>query len=633
MCRGVLAGCGLTVVVALMACRGNSQPVASSTAARESTPSAVRPADDDLVGVWKAKRTFGPDARGPLMLRREREAWTADFLGRLRPVRSDRGELAFELPGGEGSFLGRLSADARRIVGHWTPLPSVIHGSRFAVPVVLDADGADRWRGQVVPLDDTCTLYLVTAHRPDGTLGAFLRNPERNLGVRYDVNHLVRDGAALRLVGRRGRSSAERTLASGSHDAASATLSLAFPDLGGAYDFHRDGEASEIYPRGQHPDRYAYQPPPALDDGWRTGTLDEVAISRAGIEAFIQRLVDMPIESVHTPEVDGVLVARHGKLVVEEYFHGESRDRLHDSRSAAKSLTATIVGAAIAAGAPLALVTPVYATMNGGQAPAGLEPRKQAMTLEHLLMMRSGWFCDDGNPDAPGNEAVIEEQTAEPDYYRYSLKVPMATAPDEASVYCSMNPNLALGMVGRATGELQLATFDRLVAGPMGFGRYAWPLDPAGHPYGGGGVRLLPRDLLKLAQMMLDGGVWNGHRIVSRDFAARAGSPLHDLRNLQYGYLWWNIEYPYKQRTLRALFAAGNGGQLAMAVPELDLAIAIYAGNYSDRPGVVVQQELVPRYVLPAVREPGDDPAAPVAPREFTTPYVTPVAPAPAPAP
>src|SRR3954470_10049175 len=143
MCCGVLSGCGLTAVVALMACRGNSQPVASSTAARESTPSAARPADDDLVGVWKAKRTFGPDARGPLMLRREREAWTADFLGRLRPVRSDRGELAFELPGGGGSFLGRLSADRQRIVGHWTPVPSVIHGMRFAVPVVLEADGAD----------------------------------------------------------------------------------------------------------------------------------------------------------------------------------------------------------------------------------------------------------------------------------------------------------------------------------------------------------------------------------------------------------------------------------------------------------------------------------------------------------
>jgi len=330
MRRGRFPGCWLSALVALLACRGNPRPVASSNAASPvaapTTPSAARPTDDDLVGVWKAKRRFGPDARGPLTLRREREGWTADFLGRLRPVHPERAELAFELPGGEGSFRGRLAADRQRVVGHWTPVPSVIHGVRFAVPVVLEADGADRWRGQVVPLDDAFTLYLVTAPRPDGTLGAFLRNPERNIGVRYDVDHLVRDGAAVRLVGRLGRSGAERTLLTGSYDAGSATLSIAFPERGGTYDFHREDEHSELYPHGKHPDRYVHQPPPALGDGWRTGTLDEVGISRTGIEAFIQRLLDMPIETVHTPEVDGVLVARHGKLVVEEYFHGESRE-------------------------------------------------------------------------------------------------------------------------------------------------------------------------------------------------------------------------------------------------------------------------------------------------------------------
>jgi CubicO group peptidase (beta-lactamase class C family) len=252
------------------------------------------------------------------------------------------------------------------------------------------------------------------------------------------------------------------------------------------------------------------------------------------------------------------------------------------------------------------------------------------MTVEHLLMMRSGFFCDDSNPDAPGNEDAMSDQTAEPDYYRYSLEVPMASAPDEASVYCSMNPNLALGAVGRATGELQLDTFDRLMGEPMQIARYAWPLDPAGHPYGGGGVRMLPRDFMKLGQLMLGGGVWGGRRILGADFVARASSPLHDLNGIQYGYLWWNIEYPYKQRTLRAYFAAGNGGQAVMAIPALDLVIAVYAGNYSDRTSIIVQQELIPKYILPAVREAGDDANAPVAPRAFDTPYGKPAPAAPA---
>ncbi|HEX7836663.1 MAG TPA: serine hydrolase [Kofleriaceae bacterium] len=137
-------------------------------------------------------------------------------------------------------------------------------------------------------------------------------------------------------------------------------------------------------------------------------------------------------------------------------------------------------------------------------------------------------------------------QTADPDYYRYLLKVPLASAPGETSVYCSMSPNLVFGIVGRVTGEAVLDTFDRLIAEPLHVARYAWPLEPAGHPYGGGGVRALPRDFMKLGQVMLDGGTWNGHRILGREFVARASAPLHDLNGIRYGYLWWSIEYPYK---------------------------------------------------------------------------------------
>jgi hypothetical protein len=72
---------------------------------------------------------------------------------------------------------------------------------------------------------------------------------------------------------------------------------------------------------------------------------------------------------------------------------------------------------------------------------------------------------------------------------------------------------------------------------------------------------------------------------------------------------------------VRAFFAGGNGGQTVMVVPDLDLAIAIFAGNYADRVSLQVQQDLVPNYILPAVRERGDDPNAPVVRREFTTPY------------
>jgi CubicO group peptidase (beta-lactamase class C family) len=198
--------------------------------------------------------------------------------------------------------------------------------------------------------------------------------------------------------------------------------------------------------------------------------------------------------------------------------------------------------------------------------------------------------------------------------------VPLATPPGTNAVYCSSSPNLALGMLDRASGELPLYAFDRLVAGPMRIDTYAWGLDGVGNLYGGGGVRFLPRDFLKFGQLLLDGGSWRGRRILDAAYAQRSGAPLYHLRNVTYGYLWWSEDYPYKDRTVRVVRAAGAGGQLVNVIPELGLVVAIFGGNYSSK----VQGELhhyVPRFILPAVREPGDDPSAPVVPREFKSPY------------
>jgi CubicO group peptidase (beta-lactamase class C family) len=320
-------------------------------------------------------------------------------------------------------------------------------------------------------------------------------------------------------------------------------------------------------------------------------------------------------------QLHGVLIARHGKLVLEEYFHGENRDKLHMTRSAAKSVTAVIVGAVMQAGAPLKPSSPVYEVMNGGKFPPGLEPQKRAMTLENLLTMSSGLFCDDNNDDAPGNEETMWDQTAEPDFYRFTMKVPMATPPGENAVYCSASPNLALGMVGRATNELPIYSFDRLIAGPMKIGNYVWPLDPAGNPYGGGGAMFLPRDFMKFAQLMLIGGRWEGRRILSSYFVAQATAPLYHLAHIYYGYNWWSEDFPYKSRSVHAFMALGAGGQILTVVPELDLVVAFYAGNYSSRVQKDLGHNYVPRYLLPAVREAGDDEKAPVVDRDFTSPY------------
>jgi len=107
---------------------------------------------------------------------------------------------------------------------------------------------------------------------------------------------------------------------------------------------------------------------------------------------------------------------------------------------------------------------------------------------------------------------------------------------------------------------------------------------------------------MKLGQVMLDNGRWRGKQIVSESWARKSSSPLYDLLGFHYGYLWWDTDYDYKGRKVRAFFAAGNGGQIVMGFPELDLLINFWGGNYSDRAGVTPQRVYVPQFILPAVK-------------------------------
>ncbi len=558
-----------------------------------------------LDGIWEAKRHFGPEVRGPLELARAGATWQARIAGYEQAVTVDRDHLTFALPGARGSFVGRLGKDDV-IRGHWVQPPDVNSGSKYASPVVLRAHGKDSWRGDVVPLDDDFTLDLVMSHAADGSLQMWIRNPDRNAGLRWAIDRVAQDGDHIQLLGKPPARGAAPVIGEGTYHADDPRLSIYFPQRGGSYDFSPIGDdpTPGFYARGKHPPPYVYQPPPADDDGWKVGTLDEVGMVPGPIAELVAA-IEVPPATLHDPDIHGFLIARHGTLVAEEYFHGFHRDRPHDTRSAAKSVTATLVGAAIQHGAPLDPSTRVYDLFYKGAPPAGTDPRKLAMTVEHLLTMSSGYDCDDWAGSRPGSEDTILDDQPDPDYYRYILQLPMQLAPGTQAVYCSINPDLLGDVVATATGRPVLELFQELIAEPLQIRRYYLDLQPTGEPYLGGGQKYLPRDFMKFGQLMLDGGVWNGTRIVSKAYAERASSPLVTLRGnkyaMKYGYLWWTVDYTYKGRTVAAYFASGNGGQEVVVIPALDLVIAAYGGSYADAGGWIMVRTYIEKYILPAL--------------------------------
>src|SRR5256884_1841732 len=227
----------------------------------------------------------------------------------------------------------------------------------------------------------------------------------------------------------------------------------------------------------------------------------------------------MPMDSLNTLQIHSLLIARHGKLVLEEYFHGTSRDEPHNLRSASKSWTATLIGAAIHAGVPLRVDTTVSRTMLG-TVPADLDPRKRAMTLEHLLTMPAGCNCDE-NDSTSANEDVMDDRGIE-HWWDYTLGVSLVSAPGDKIFYCSTEAHLAGGLLAKVAGKPQLELFDRLLARPMRMRNYYLALRD-GDAYGGGGHALTPARLADHSQ------IWELHRPCQRHVLCGVGDEWRPL--------------------------------------------------------------------------------------------------------
>lgn len=590
-----------------------SQPASGDTATASGS--------EQLVGVWAGRRDYGPEVAGALTLTRDSAGWTAEIAGYRLPVALDGGQLGFEVPGDGGRFHGRIHPAGGAVEGQWIQPGAVsAFGQRFSTPVRLEPVGPGRWRGMVQPLADRVHVFFVLRPAGDGKVRAFLRNPESNFGRFFDLSEVERDGDTVRFWGvRAGRPEAPRQVfMEGRYRSGLDRLSVFIEGLGGTYDLERlgDGSVSIFLPRAWAREPYRYRPPTPRPDGWRTGDLGRAGMAVAPIEALIQKIVSTPMDAVDAPAIDAVLIARRGELVLEEYFHGWGPDRPHDVRSASKSITTTLVGVAIRGGL-LSLDSRLYDSMAHRGSRSEVEPRARGITLEHLITMSSGLACDDWDPASPGGEDRMQDQAEEPDWYRFTLDLPMAHPPGEHPAYCTGGMNLAGGMVVRAAGVPLTEYFHRHLAQPLDMGIYHTNLMPTGEAYAGGGLRITGRDLLKLGQLMLDDGVWNGRRILDPGWSAAATTVRNQLGNERlgtYGYGWWILDHQLGDRRWRSFYAGGNGGNVVMVVPELELVIAFLGSNYNQSIMHKSKLEYVPEYILRSVVE-GEPPERSVAPR------------------
>jgi CubicO group peptidase (beta-lactamase class C family) len=583
-------------------------PPHTLTAPRSTSTIAKKPGDE-LEGVWEARNMAGPLLRGRLSLWAEGSKITAEIGGISTHGILLESNLKLEFPNKLGSLRAELTSDGN-FRGFWIQPSGTFLFGAYATPVELIKQSKGAWSGAVNPLDDVATLYLVVKKTAEGKFATFLRNPERNEGVHWNLKELVEDANGVRILGQNqlGPNNVVTTEpARGNYDKESDTLSLYFPYRTSSFAFKRvsANSYSGFYPRPVGVRTYHYQPPFERADGWNVASAQAEGMSVPGVDKFVQSIIDRPDDSVHALNTHAVLIARHGKIVLEEYFHGFGPDVSHDLRSAAKSFTSVLAGIAIHESKILNLNTPIVDVLKQRSPIDEKDPRKSKITLENLLTMSAGLDCDDDSETSPGNEDTMQGQEKDPDWYHYAMNVPMAFDPGSKAVYGSALPNLVGGVIATDRKVWLPDYFRDKIANPLGIKDYGLPITPTGDAYMGGGVRLKPRDFLKLGQMMLDGGIWNGKRILDATYAHQAIQPRYQLAGIQYGFFWWVTDYAYQGRTVRAYFAGGNGGQVVEVIPDLSLVFCCNAGNYSDVGTYVPQREWIPKYVLPMIEASG----------------------------
>ncbi len=569
-----------------------------------SVAASTNPAEE-LAGIWVAEEDFGPELHGTLTIARTHRGWQAEISNYLVDAEVFGEQINFSVPGERGWFRGGFEQGYERIVGHWIQPRVQSAGGAFASPVILEQVSDSLWQGEVVPMPDRMTIYFSIAATDDSLARVVVLNPQVNFGRFFNINRIMLDTTLtcnnLHFLGFGSAGTGESDIVGTFHND-SHRFSIDIPDAGRTFTFEQVVDSNcAFFPRPRLNPIYTYRPPLDKGDGWEVATLAEVDMAIKPIEELIRMIAANNIDSINVPLIHALLIARHGRLVVEEYFHGYDGETPHDTRSASKSVTSTLVGMAIEGGEPVSLNTRVYETMYDGHFPDDLDPRAARMTLRDLLTMSSGLACYDADPISPGNEDAMQSQTDQLDWTKFTLELPMEHEPGEHAAYCSGGMNLAAAVLSKATGEWLPDYFYRNFARPLDIGLYHINLTPTGEAYGGGGLRIKARDFMKMGQLMLDEGRWHGKQLLSREWAHEAVSAITEMWGEQYGLGWWLIEYPYKERTVTAFYAGGNGGQYIIGIPELDLLVLIYGGNYGQSVMHISKRQYVPEFILKAV--------------------------------
>ncbi len=328
---------------------------------------------------------------------------------------------------------------------------------------------------------------------------------------------------------------------------------------------------------GALPGRGQDVPQPKAPWDWTVSTPDKEGLDPQKLAT----LADSIRKGEVCPRLHALLLIRHGRIALEEYFNGWRADRLHTLQSVTKSFTSALVGIAIARGEFKGLEEKVLDFFPDMKDIANLDARKQAIRLKDLLTMRTGVDFHER-----GNNSPLEQLTLMPTGWdKFYLDRPMVAAPGTSFNYDSGAVILASAMLKRRTGMHALEYAERYLFKPLGIVNKYWNTNSEGHTHTGGGLALTARDAARFGLLYLNHGRWMGDQVVPETWVKESLGMQVDLTVPGqppggYGYWWW-VGAPDWQGAGREYvgFARGRLGQYIFVVPEYDMVVVFFGDH------------------------------------------------------
>ncbi len=332
--------------------------------------------------------------------------------------------------------------------------------------------------------------------------------------------------------------------------------------------------------------------------GWRVAEPDYDT-------GLIERL-DTAIRNAAYRDINSVVVARDGKLLLDRYYNGAKRDTTHNPRSVGKTFAGAVLGIAIDEG-HIAGIDARLADFYDLQRYDNISPKKGAVTLEQLLTMTSGFEGFDFDPESVGNE---ERMYPTANWVRWTLNLPMAAdrEPGDAWRYFTAGV-VVLGDIlnSHVPGGLEAYAHDRLFE-PLRITNYRWQHTPQRVANTAGGIQLTPLGFARFGQLYLDGGRHDGRQVLPEAWVRASLDDYVDttVPGNRYGYLWWHKTYTVDGEDWPTAYCSGNGGNKIFLFPERRVVIVVTASAYGRAYMHSQVDEMLERYLLPPLKSPPD---------------------------